>query len=79
MVYQPDIDQICKDNIQTLFEYLIDQGDNFKEYVYNIIREYSENNKAKFLGTNLVDFMNNLARERRIRMFGDNPIETFSF
>ena len=69
----------CKENMLALFEYLIKEGENFKEYVYNIIREYSENNKAKFLGTNLVDFMNNLARERRIRMFGENPIETFSF
>lgn len=79
LVYQADIDISCKENMLALFEYLIKEGENFKEYVYNIIREYSENNKAKFLGTNLVDFMNNLARERRIRMFGENPIETFSF
>lgn len=76
VVYQPDIDESCKDAMLELFDYLNYQGENFKEYVYLILRDYSERHKAAFLRSNVVDFMNDLARYRRVKMFGNSATET---
>lgn len=67
--YDPDIDGYCKENLLDLFESLNSHATQFKTYTYNLIKEFSEQNKDKFLKSNLVDFMNTLARERRTEVF----------
>lgn len=48
------------------FEFLQQHETNkFKEYIYGIIKEFSEKNKDQFLQSNLVDFMNMIAKQRR--------------
>ena len=78
-IYQPDINEIAKRNLLELFRYLVEQGDHFKEYVYHIVRQYSEQYKAPFLKSNLVEFTNEIARNRRIHMFeGRQPYDSNS-
>lgn len=79
LVYQPDIDQTCKENMLDLFQFLVSEGDRNKEYVFQIIKRFSEKSHRRFLGTNVVNFMNDLARERRNRLYADTNIPTLSF
>lgn len=53
-------------NLLGLFKYL--KADE-AEYAYKIIKDFAEREKSKYLCSNLVDFMNGLSRERRIRLF----------
>lgn len=78
-VYQPDISMEAKDNLLALFQYLVGKDDQFKEYVFQVVKVYSENNKAAFLRSNLVEFMNELARNRRIKKFGQTPVQSLTF
>lgn len=79
LIYQPDIEEECKENILDLFKFLVSESEVYKEYVYQIIKRFSERSHSRFLRTNIIKFMNELARERRVKMFGDNTLETLSF
>ncbi len=78
-IYQPDSTRAEKDNLLELFQYLVSQGDPFEEYVFQMAKHYSERHKAAFLKSNLVEFMNDLARDRKKKMFGPTPLEALSF
>ena len=77
-VYQPDISADAKDNLLDLCQYLVREDEQFKEYVFQVVKTYSERNQAAFLRSNLVEFMNELARSRRIRKFGQTPVESLT-
>lgn len=49
-----------------------DKGQN--EYVFEVLKKYSEICFAHFAKSNLVDFLNKLASERRARLFGQNAL-----
>jgi hypothetical protein len=57
-----------KSNLLELFRYL-NQCES--EYTYKIIKDFAEREKTKYLSSNLVDFMNELTRERRKRLFNE--------
>ena len=57
-----------KSNILELFRYLT-QSEG--EYAYKIIKDFAEREKSKYIGSNLVDFMNDITRERRKRIFNE--------
>ena len=78
-VYQPDISMRAKQNLLELFNYLVREDEQFKEYVYQVVKNYSERHKAAFLKSNLVEFMNDLARNRRIKKFGQTPVDSLTF
>ena len=59
-------DQAVRDNLLQLFEFLKKEEG---EYAYRIIKDFAEREKSKYLSSNLVDFMNDLTRERRQRLF----------
>jgi hypothetical protein len=71
LLYSPESDQECRDNMLQFLNYLktghegTDRQESFREYTYEILKEFSEKSKTYFLRSNLVEFMNNLARERR--------------
>jgi hypothetical protein len=70
MVYHPDIDEHCKENLLDFFDFL--NGEKpFKTYIYDIIKEFSESNTNLFLKSNLIEFMNMLAKERRENIHGN--------
>lgn len=78
-IYQPDISMRSKENLLDLFKYLVRDDDTFREYVYQVIKNYSERHKAAFLKSNLVEFMNDLARNRRVKKFGQTPVDSLTF
>jgi hypothetical protein len=49
------------------FEYL---KASESEYTYRLLKDFAEREKNKYLSSNLVDFMNELSRDRRKKMFG---------
>ena len=55
-----------RDNLLELFEFLKKEE---AEYAYRIVKDFAEREKSKYLSSNLVDFMNELTRERRQRLF----------
>lgn len=71
LIYHPDIEESCRENLLNLFGFLNSESEIFKEYLYEIIKEFSEKNKFAFLKSNLVEFMNNIAKERRGKIFGN--------
>jgi len=76
LLYHPDRNILCKENMLDFFEFLLNYGSNrFKEYIYGIIKEFSEKNKTQFLTSNLVGFMNELARQRREELFGSDILQ----
>lgn len=58
-------------NMLNLFEYFNSWGDDFREYTYQILKEFSEEEKDKYLQSNFIQFMNDLARKRRSKLFSD--------
>jgi hypothetical protein len=46
LIYQPDTDSDCKQNVQELLEFLHDYDDlpPLKEFVYNAIKNFAEQN-----------------------------------
>jgi len=73
LLYHPDREANCKENLLDFFDYLHNSGnEKFKEYNYEIIKEFSERNKIQFLQSNMVNFMNNIAKERRVKLFSAN-------
>lgn len=65
LIHHPEIEEICKGNLLEFFEYLYSEEQRFKDYIYQIIKDFSEKKKEIFLNSNLVLFMNNVSRERR--------------
>lgn len=57
-----------KSNLLELFRYLNKEE---SEYTYKIIKDFAEREKTKYLSSNLVDFMNDITRERRRRLFNE--------
>jgi len=71
LLYHPDTEEGCRENLLQFFGYLNGESEVFKEYLYEIIKEFSEKNKVAFLKSNLVEFMNGIAKERRGKIFGN--------
>ena len=57
-----------KTNLLEFFKYL---RDSEPEYTYKILKDFAEREKSKYLSSNLVDFMNELSRERRKLIFNE--------
>jgi len=75
LLYQPDTHQRAKENVLDLLEFLAQESEGFKEYVYQILKRFAEKSHKRFLQTNIVDFMNKLARDRRRSSEGKDSIE----
>ena len=61
-------DSEVKRNLLEFFEYL---KESEAEYTYKILKDFAEREKTKYLSSNLVDFMNELSRNRRRAMFNE--------
>jgi hypothetical protein len=57
-------------NMLDLFTYF-NSDKTFREYTYQILKEFSEEEKDKYLNSHFVDFMNNLARQMRHKFVMD--------
>lgn len=68
MIHHPEIHSICKSNLLDFFEYLYNEEQHFKDYIYQIIKDFCDKKKEIFLNSNLVQFMNSVSRERRQKL-----------
>ena len=62
LLYKADSDEECRENLLAFFEDLYPEDKEFRDYFYNIIKEFSEKFLKMFLSSNLVEFMNNISR-----------------
>jgi len=63
LIYQPDIDFECKDNIKAYLENLyfhVEENHKQKDFVYNSIKNFAEMNQKAYHGSNLIDLMNRI-------------------
>lgn len=71
LLYQPDCDNDCKQNVREFLEFLHDYDDStplidekgtvhggLKEFVYNAIKYFAEQNQKAYQSSNLINLMN---------------------
>jgi len=74
LVYQPDTDPDCKQNAREFLEFLhdCDEGQSaLKEFVYNAVKNFAEQNQKAYQASNLVELMNKVVEFRRGDIFED--------
>ena len=78
LIYLPDTDEDCKENLREFLELLHEGGetgeqksDALREFVYKIIKEFAEENQKAYQDSNLIDLMNKVVNERRGAIFDD--------
>lgn len=64
LLYQPDTDQECKENVKEFLEALHDGSDSdssselLKGFVYDVIKAFAKENSEAYQQSNLIDLMN---------------------
>lgn len=82
LLYQPDCDNDCKQNAREFLEFLHDYEEGImdeqrtnstglKEFVYNSIKYFAEQNQKAYQGSNLITLMNKVVDQRRGDIFDD--------
>lgn len=75
LLYQPDTDYQCKENIKEFLEALHDgsEGDSnseaLKGFVYDVIKAFAKENSEAYQQSNLIDLMNYVVDKRRGEIF----------
>jgi len=76
LLYQPDTDQDCKENVREFLEILHEGGedgqsrsDTLREFVYQSIKKFAEENPKAYNECNLIELMNKVVHERRGNIF----------
>lgn len=77
LMYQPDTEDDCKENLREFLECLHTGGDDggqksdpLREFVYQVIKKFAEENPAQYKHCNLIELMNKVVSERRGDIFG---------
>lgn len=68
LLYQPDVEQECKDNVKEFLEYLHECEEStpaLKKMVYDVIKYFAEKNTDKFKDSNLIDLTRNVVFNKR--------------
>lgn len=74
VLYKPDCDADCKENMREFLEFLHDYEDStqeLKDFVYNAIKNFAEKNPKAYQNSNLIDLMNKVVEFRRGEIFED--------
>lgn len=74
MLYQPDCDNDCKENVREFLEFLHDYEDStqdLKDFVYNSIKHFAEEQQKAYQESNLIDLMNKVVECRRGAIFDE--------
>ena len=76
LIYQPDTDAYCKENINEFRELLHEGGEDeqvstdlLKEFVYHVIKAFAKENSEAYLQSNLIELMNHVVENRRVEIF----------
>ena len=79
LLYQPDTETDCKENVREFLEHLHEGGedtlsrsDSLREFVYQAIKKFAEENPNEYQTCNLIDLMNKVVQERRGNIFGED-------
>ena len=79
LLYQPDCEQECMDNMRDFLEFLHECDESsyeLKSFVYEVIKYFAEQKKKAYQLSNLIDLMNRVVELRRGEIF--MPSETQS-
>jgi hypothetical protein len=77
LLYQPDCDNDCKQNVREFLEFLHDfeqeseDASRLKDFVYASIKNFAEQNQKAYQASNLIDLMNKVVDLRRGDIFDD--------
>jgi hypothetical protein len=73
LLYQPDCDPDCKENVREFLEFLHDFDESeegaLREFVYSTVKHFAEQNKKAYQSSNLIDLMNKVVDLRRGEIF----------
>lgn len=75
LIYQPDTEQDCKENMREFLETLHDGNDEensteqLKDFVYNVVKAFAKENSEAYQQSNLIDLMNYVIDKRRGEIF----------
>ena len=82
LIYQPDVNEQCKENCKEFLETLHEADDEdmmstdcLKEFVYRVIKAFAKENQEAYLKSNLIDLMNHVVEKRRQDIFLPDPKE----
>jgi|TARA_B110001450_G_C17628479_1_gene484210 hypothetical protein len=83
LLYEPDIEDECKENVQKYLENLYfseEDSSKQKDFVYNAIKNFAEMNQQAYQSSNLIELMNSIVQDRRGEIFAqaDTPSEVRS-
>ena len=82
LIYLPDTDEDCKENLREFLELLHEGGETgdlktqaLREFVYKIVKEFAEENQVAYQGSNLIELMNKVVNERRGAIFEEEVLD----
>jgi len=77
LLYQPDCDADCKQNVREFLEFLHDYEDGteeeqrLKDFVYAAVKNFAEQNQKAYQSSNLIELMNKVVELRRGDIFDE--------
>ncbi len=79
LLYQPDCDLDCKQNVREFLEFLHETEEGaspealiaLKDFVYNAIKNFAQQNQKAYQTSNLIELMNKVVETRRGEIFED--------
>jgi hypothetical protein len=78
LLYRPDCDQECKENIKDFLEFLHDCEEGnamLKDFVYVVIKSFADEAKKAFHKSNLIKLVNRIVQQRRGDVYSIPPEE----
>ncbi len=72
LLYQPDVEQECKDNVKEFLELLHNCDEStpaLQKMVYDVIKYFAEKNTAKYQTSNLIELTNDVVYKKRGEIF----------
>ena len=70
IVNKNDVYDECNDNMKNLLTFISEiEKDNWKNYVYRLIKTFAISNNDLYLNSNLLDLMNRIYQEERGDIF----------
>ena len=79
LLYQPDCDNDCKQNVREFLEFLHDYTDStqdLKDFVYNSIKSFAELSQKAYQISNLIELMNKVVEARRGEIFESEGLQS---
>ena len=81
LLHETDVDEECQDNCYQFLKSLFwdSETSEIKEFVYKVLKDFSESNLEIFEDSSLMEIMNDIVTERRGEIFpdaSDSPVDS---